>query len=148
MKAVACAIRALFVGYNGARQWSSLTESPYKGKRGFPRLWNALLCSFSGLSAALRHEEAFRLEVVVASVLVPTALLLPVTPLGKALMIASVMLVLIVELLNSAVEAAVDRISLETHPLAKRAKDMASAAILVSLINCGAVWSLVLFYRI
>src|SRR5581483_2274739 len=100
VKAVACAIRALFVGYNGARQWSSLTESPYKGKRGFPRLWNALLCCFSGLSAALRHEEAFRLVVVVASVLVPTALLLAVTPLGKALMIASVMLVLIVELLN------------------------------------------------
>ncbi|HLQ27280.1 MAG TPA: diacylglycerol kinase [Acidiferrobacterales bacterium] len=121
-----------------------MTENPYKGKTGFTRLWNALCYSFSGLGAAFRHEPAFRQEVVLALILIPTAWLLPVSLLGKALMIASVVLVLIVELLNSALEAAVDRVSLEIHPLAKRAKDMASAAILLSLINWGAVWLLVL----
>ncbi len=121
-----------------------ITENPYKGKTGFTRLWNALCYSFSGLGAAFRHEPAFRQEVVLALILIPTAWLLPVSLLGKALMIASVVLVLIVELLNSALEAAVDRVSLEIHPLAKRAKDMASAAILLSLINWGAVWLLVL----
>jgi diacylglycerol kinase (ATP) len=121
-----------------------ITENPYKGKTGLTRLWNALFYSFSGLCAAFRHEQAFRHEVVLALVLIPTALLLPVSLLGKALMIASVILVLIAELLNSALETAVDRISLEIHPLAKRAKDMASAAILLSLVNWGAVWLLVL----
>ncbi len=120
------------------------TENPHKGKTGLARLRNAIGYSLSGLGAAFRHEPAFRQEVALAVVLIPIALLSPVRPLGKALMIASVLLVLIVELLNSALEAAVDRISLEVHPLAKRAKDMASAAILLSLINCGAVWLLVL----
>jgi diacylglycerol kinase (ATP) len=78
-------------------------------------------------------------------VLVPVALFMPVTGLGKALMIASVLLVLIVELLNSAIEAAVDRISLDHHRLAKRAKDIGSAAVMISLVNVGAVWLLTLF---
>ena len=124
-----------------------ITENPYKGKTGLTRIWNALLYSLSGLGAAFRHEQAFRQEVVLALILIPTALLLPVNPLGKALMIASVLLVLIVELLNSALETAVDRVSLEIHPLAKRAKDMASAAILLSLINWAAVWLLVLLNK-
>jgi diacylglycerol kinase (ATP) len=78
-------------------------------------------------------------------VLIPTALFLPASGVGKALMIASVLLVLVVELLNSAVEAAVDRISLEKHKLAKRAKDIGSAAVFVSLVNVATVWGLVLF---
>lgn len=79
-----------------------------------------------------------------ALILVPTALLLPVNVLGKALMIAGVVLVLIVELINSAIEATVDRVSLEDHPLAKRAKDLGSAAVFLSLANVGVIWLLVL----
>jgi diacylglycerol kinase (ATP) len=92
----------------------------------------------------LRHEEAFRQELLLALILVPTALLLPVNALGKALMIASILLVLIVELINSAIEATIDRVSLDTHPLAKRAKDMGSAAVFMSLVNAGVIWLLVL----
>ena len=82
--------------------------------------------------------------VTLAAVLIPLALGLPVGGVGKALMIASVLLVLIVELLNSAVEAVVDRVSLEKHELAKRAKDAGSAAVLVALVNVVMVWALVL----
>lgn len=120
-------------------------ESPYKGKTGLKRLWNACHYSIAGLAAAYRHEDAFRQEALLAAVLIPLALFLPETGIGKALMIASVLLVIIVELLNSAIEAAVDRISLDDHLLAKRAKDIGSAAVLLSLINVAAVWALVLF---
>jgi diacylglycerol kinase (ATP) len=119
-------------------------ESPHKGKTGLRRVWNAFFYSFEGLKAAYRHENAFRQEVLLALVLIPLALLLPASPVGKAVMIASVMLVLIVELLNSAVEAAIDRISLEQHRLSKRAKDIGSAAVMLALLNVLAVWALVL----
>jgi diacylglycerol kinase (ATP) len=119
--------------------------NPHKGKTGLRRIWNALFYSVDGLRAAYRHEDAFRQEVLLAAFLVPVALFLPASGVGKALMIASVLLVLMVELLNSAVEATVDRISLENHQLAKRAKDIGSAAVFVSLVNVVAVWALVLF---
>ena len=119
-------------------------ESPYKGKTGLTRLWNAFGYSLAGFRAAYKHEDAFRQEVLLAILLIPLALWLPVGHIGKALMIASVLLVLIVELLNSAVEATVDRISLENHSLAERAKDISSSAVLVSLINVLVVWALVL----
>ena len=119
-------------------------ESPHKGKTGLRRLWNAFGYSLAGFRAAYKHEDAFRQEVMLAAVLIPLALWLPVGHLGKALMIASVLLVLIVELLNSAVEATVDRISLDDHNLAKRAKDIGSAAVLASLINVLLVWTLIL----
>src|SRR5882762_6555574 len=93
---------------------------------------------------AFRHEGAFRQECLLAAFHIPAALLIPVGGTERALMIASVLLVLIVELLNSAVEAAVDRISLENHVLAKRAKDIGSAAVFLSLINAAAVWLLIL----
>jgi len=124
---------------------SRQVESPHKGKTGLRRIWNALFYSFDGLKAAYRHEDAFRQEVWLALVLIPLALFLPVSGMGKALMMASVLMVLIVELLNSAVEATVDRVSLEHHQLAKRAKDIGSAAVLFSLINVAVVWLLVLF---
>ena len=111
-------------------------ESPHKGKTGL---------TLDGLRAAFRHEDAFRQEVFLAALLIPAAFFLPAGGLGKALMIAAVLLVLIVELLNSAVEAAVDRISLEDHKLAKRAKDIGSAAVFLSLLNVPLVWVLVLF---
>jgi diacylglycerol kinase (ATP) len=121
-----------------------MQESPFKGARGVRRLLNATRFTLGGLSAAFRHEEAFRLELLFALVLIPSAFFVPVSGAVKALMVASVLLVLIVELLNSALEAAVDRISLERHPLAQRAKDIGSAAVFLSLVNVGAVWLLVL----
>jgi diacylglycerol kinase (ATP) len=124
---------------------SGSVESPHKGKTGIRRILNALFYSFDGLRAAFKHEDAFRQEVLLAAVLIPIALLLPVSGLGKALMIAAVLMVLVVELLNSAIEAAVDRISLESHRLAKRAKDIGSAAVFLSLVNVAAVWLLILF---
>lgn len=120
------------------------TRSPHKSRSPFTRLWKALFYSLDGLSAALRHEDAFRLEVLLALILVPIALHAPATGIGKAVMIASVLFVLVVELINSAIEAVTDRISLEDHVLAKRAKDMGSAAVMISLINVPVVWALVL----
>lgn len=120
-------------------------ESPYKGKTGLQRVWNALFYSLDGLRAAYRHEDAFRQEVFLSLLLVPAAFFCPVSGIGKALMVASVLLVLIIELVNSAIEATVDRISLENHKLAKRAKDIGSAAVLVGLVNVALVWGLVLF---
>jgi diacylglycerol kinase (ATP) len=124
-----------------------MEESPFKGKTGVQRVLNACVYSVHGLQSAFRHEEAFRQEVLAAAVLIPIALLLDIRGTGKALMIASVLLVLIVELLNSAVEAAVDRVSLENHQLAKRAKDIGSAAVFIALVNVPVVWALVLWDR-
>jgi len=120
-------------------------DNTHKSKTGVARIWNAFLYSVEGLSAAFRHETAFRQEVLLAVILIPTALLLPASGAGKALMLASVLLVLIVELINSAIEAVVDRISPKHHPLAKRAKDFGSAAVLLSLINVPLIWTLVMF---
>lgn len=106
---------------------------------------NALFYSLAGLRAAFRDEAAFRQETALAVLLIPLACFMPASGIGKALMIASVLLVLIVELLNSAVEALADRISSEKHALIKKAKDIGSAAVLVALINVPAVWLLVLF---
>jgi len=120
-------------------------ESPFKGKTGLMRILNALRYSLAGLRAALRHEDAFRQECLLAAVLIPLALFLPVGGAGKALLVGSVLLLLIVELVNSAIEATVDRVSLEHHQLAKRAKDIGSAAVLIALINLALVWGLVIF---
>jgi diacylglycerol kinase (ATP) len=123
---------------------SELKVSPHKSKSGLLRIWNAFFYSLAGFKAAYRHEHAFRQECLLALVLLPVALVMPAAGIGKALMVASVLLVLIVELLNSALEAAVDRISLEHHQLAKRAKDIGSAAVFMSLVNVAVVWTLVL----
>jgi diacylglycerol kinase (ATP) len=119
-------------------------ESPHKGKTGLKRLLNALKYSYDGLREAYRNEDAFRQEVTLAAILIPLAFVLDHAMLGRALMISSVLLVIIVELLNSAIEATVDRISLDDHNLAKRAKDIGSAAVLISLVNLFVVWLLVL----
>jgi diacylglycerol kinase (ATP) len=120
-------------------------ESPYKGKTGLRRLLNAFGYSMAGIKAAYKNEDAFRQEVLMAIVLIPLALYLGKTGLESAVMIASVLLVIIVELLNSSIEATVDRISLENHDLAKRAKDIGSAAVLLSLVNLAIVWGLLIF---
>ena len=119
-------------------------ESPFKGQTGLRRIWNAFSYSLAGLRAAYRNEDAFRQESLLAAVLIPVALVLPLPGTARALMIGSVLLVLIVELLNSAIEAAIDRISLDRHRLSKRAKDIGSAAVLIALINVLCTWSLVL----
>ncbi len=108
------------------------------------RIWRALLHSLDGFAAAFKYEDAFRLEVLLALILVPLVLSMHVSGIGKALMVGSVLLVTVTELLNSAIEAVTDRVSLEDHVLAKRAKDMGSAAVMISLINVPVVWLLVL----
>ena len=115
--------------------------------RGVLRVIRAAGHSLEGIGSALKHEAAFRQEFLLALLMVPVALVLPVGLFGKALLIGSVFLVLIVELLNSAVEWVVDYISTERHPFAKRAKDMGSAAVLLSLVHCGIVWGLVLLHN-
>ena len=121
-----------------------LDESPFKGKTGLQRVWNAFHYSRAGLYAAFTCEDAFRQEAMLAALLIPVTFFLPVGGIGRALMIASVLLVLIVELLNSAIEAVVDRVSLDRHHLSKRAKDIGSAAVLLALINVVSVWACVL----
>jgi diacylglycerol kinase (ATP) len=122
-----------------------MNESPFKGKTGLRRVYNALGYSAAGMRAAYVCEDAFRQEVHLAVVLIPLALYLQVSGIGRALMIGSILLVLMVELLNSAIEATVDRISLEHHLLAKRAKDIGSAAVFFALANVLVVWACVLW---
>jgi diacylglycerol kinase (ATP) len=117
-------------------------ESPHKGTRGIKRLVNAFFFSVAGLVSAYRHESAFRQEVALAAVLLPLACILPVGTTERVLLIGSVLLTLIVELLNSGVEAAIDRISFDTHRLSKRAKDLGSAAVLMSLLLLVVTWAL------
>lgn len=121
-------------------------ESPFKGKTGLTRLINAFGYSLDGLRAALRHEDAFRQLSLLAVLLIPLALFaVPASGVGKAVLVAASLATLVIELLNSAIEAAVDHTSLARHPLAKRAKDMGSAAQLLGLLNLAAMWGLVLF---
>jgi diacylglycerol kinase (ATP) len=119
-------------------------DSPFKGKSGLRRVLNATRYSLAGLTAAARHEAAFRSELLLAVVLIPCAWFLGANGVQRALLIGSVLLVLIVELVNAALEAAVDRISLDRHELAGRAKDLGSAAVMLSLLNVVVVWALVL----
>ena len=116
----------------------------FKGKQGLTRLINALGYSRDGLHAAWKNEAAFREEVLLAAVTLPLAFYLGKTGIDRALMVGSILLILIVEILNSAVEAVVDKASPEKSELAKRAKDMGSAAVLLSLLNAAAVWFCVL----
>jgi diacylglycerol kinase (ATP) len=121
-----------------------MEENQFKGKTGFKRVWNASRHSLAGLHAACVCESAFRQELLLAAILIPLSFFLPVTWFGRALMIASVFLVLIVELINSAIEAIVDRISPDRHPLSKRAKDIGSAAVFLALLGVPVVWGCVL----
>jgi len=118
--------------------------SEFKGKTGLRRILNATRYSLEGLAAAARHEDAFRQELMLVVVFAPLGLWLGKTGVERALLVGCLLLVLIVELLNSAVEATVDRVSLDQHPLAKRAKDLGSAAVMLSLLLAGVTWLLVL----
>jgi diacylglycerol kinase (ATP) len=119
-------------------------ESPFKGKRGLARIVQAFFNSLAGLADAWRHESAFRQEILLAALLVPCACIVPASAVERALLIGSVLLVLIVELLNSSIEAAIDRISFEHHSLSRRAKDIGSAAVFVALLLMALVWALIL----
>ena len=112
--------------------------------KGWQRLWKACGYSLAGLRAAWQEEAAFRLEIYLFIPLLPIALFLGKTRLEKAVLIASLLLVLIVELLNSAIEALADRFGAEWHELIKRAKDCGSAAVLIAVVQVGIVWGLVL----
>ena len=122
-------------------------SNPYKGRTGLDRLVRATGYSIEGLVAAYRGESAFRQEFWLAVVLLPLALWVGGSWVETALLMGTVLLVLIVELLNSGIEAAIDRVSFELHDLSKRSKDFASAAVLLSLLLCGGVWLTALWHR-
>ena len=122
-------------------------SNPHKGRTGLDRVVRATGYSIDGLIAAYRGESAFRQEFWLAALLLPLALWVGHGWVETALLIGTVMLVLIVELLNSGIEASIDRVSFELHDLSKRAKDLASAAVFLSLLLCGLVWSMALWQR-
>ncbi len=121
--------------------------NPHKGRTGIDRLVRAFGYSLDGFATAFRNESAFRQEVALAVVLLPAAFWVGRNWVEVALLAGSVLLVMIVELLNSAVEAAVDRVSFELHDLSKRAKDFGSAAVLLALLICGGIWAAALWHR-
>jgi len=122
----------------------SLAESPFKGKTGVIRIVHAFFNSVSGLEDAWRNESAFRQEILLAAFLIPIACVARVSAVERAVLIGTVLLVMIVELLNTGVEAAIDRISFDQHSLSKRAKDIGSAAVFVALVLLATVWALIL----
>ena len=122
-----------------------IKQNPHKGNRGLTRAIHATKNSWNGLIFAYQEESAFRQELVLLVLLTPVALLLPVSVLEKALMISALMMVLAIELLNSSVEAAIDRISFEHHDLSKRAKDFGSAAVMLALLIAFIIWAAVMF---
>jgi diacylglycerol kinase (ATP) len=121
-----------------------IEDNPHKGNKGIVRAFRAAVNSWNGLIYAYKEESAFRQELALSLILIPLAIYLPVTPIEKILLIASVILVLIIELLNSSVEAAIDRISFEVHDLSKRAKDFGSAAVMLALLLCAFTWVIIL----
>jgi diacylglycerol kinase (ATP) len=118
--------------------------SPRKGKRGLRRIFNAFNYSLEGLGSALKHEYAFRQEVILVAILLPLSLVFKISLVEHLILAASLILVLILELINSAIEAVVDDHSLRDRPLAKRAKDIGSAAVLLGLLNALACWTAIL----
>ena len=123
-------------------------SNEFKGRTGFDRLMRATGYSLAGLKTAYRGENAFRLEAWFAVVMWPASFWIGRTWIEVAMLAGSVTLVLIVELLNSGIEAAIDRVSFELHDLSKRAKDLASAAVFLSLVMCGAIWVGALWTRV
>jgi diacylglycerol kinase (ATP) len=119
--------------------------SEFKSKSGFKRIYMALGYSMAGFRSAWRGEHAFRQELFVVLIATLVAMMLPVSALEKLALIAVFVLVLIVELLNSAIEAVVDRVSLERNPLSKNAKDFGSAAVLLTLLLAAATWLVILW---
>ena len=118
-------------------------DSAHKSKSGLARIGRALGYSLHGFAAAWRNEQAFRQELLLCLVLLPFALFLPLEILERVVLITTLLIVLVVELLNSAIEAVVDRVSLDNHDLSKRAKDLGSAAVFLSLVIAAMAWALI-----
>jgi diacylglycerol kinase (ATP) len=118
-----------------------IKQNPHKGNRGLTRAFHAAKNSWCGMVYAFQEESAFRQELFLLAVLSPIAFFLPISPLEKCALIASLIMVLVVELLNSSVEAAIDRISFDHHDLSKRAKDFGSAAVMLALLIAGLLWA-------
>jgi diacylglycerol kinase (ATP) len=118
-----------------------IKQNPHKGNRGLTRAWHAAKNSWCGIVYAFQEESAFRQELFLFVVLSPIALFFPISPLEKCALIASLIMVLVVELLNSSVEAAIDRISFDHHDLSKRAKDFGSAAVMLALLIAALLWA-------
>jgi diacylglycerol kinase (ATP) len=118
-----------------------IKQNPHKGNRGLTRAWHAAKNSWCGIVYAFQEESAFRQELFLFVVLSPIALFLPISPLEKCALIASLIMVLVVELLNSSVEAAIDRISFDHHDLSKRAKDFGSASVMLALLIAALLWA-------
>ena len=121
----------------------NINQNPHKGNRGVTRAWHAAKNSWCGIVYAFKEESAFRQELTLLILLAPIAFFLPISPLEKCALIASLILVLVVELLNSSVEAAIDRISFDHHDLSKRAKDFGSAAVMLALLIAALLWATV-----
>ncbi|MFA9273637.1 MAG: diacylglycerol kinase [Candidatus Aquirickettsiella gammari] len=132
-------------GQGGDQMESKISE--FKSKGGVKRIFSAFFYSLEGLQAAWRQEHAFRQELVLVVIGTIIALSLPISAFEKLMMIAVLVLMLIVELLNSAIEAVVDRVSLERHELSKNAKDFGSAAVLLTFLMAVATWAVILFDR-
>jgi len=120
------------------------TEPTQQKSTGLKRIYKAFLYSIDGIAAAIKHEAAFKQEAILAAFLIPVSFLLEITLAEHLILLASVLLVLIVELINSAIEAVVDDISLRHRPLAKRAKDLGSAAVLLSVLSGCTCWTAIL----
>ena len=119
-------------------------RSPYKGTSGTQRIYNATRYSQAGFKTAFQNEAAFRQILLINLILIPLSFWMPVSPAEQALMVAVCLLALIIELINSAIEAVVDRISMERHELSKNAKDMGSAAQFVALSLIALTWGIIL----
>ncbi len=130
---------------NNGEVATDMAEQQKVNGTGMARLKRAITCSYAGISAAWKNEEAFRQELLLSFILVPLACWLGNTGIERALLVGSLLLVLIVELLNTAVEVVVNRIGIDRHELSGLAKDLGSAAVSMSLVNAGIIWLLVLF---
>jgi diacylglycerol kinase (ATP) len=117
-----------------------INQNPHKGNKGLARAWHAAKNSWCGLVYAFKEESAFRQELTLFAIFTPIALLMPTSLFEKAILVSSLVMVLVVELLNSSVEAAIDRISFEHHDLSKRAKDFGSAAVMLTLLISILLW--------
>lgn len=137
-----------FVGTGGFR-WSPPVSDPVpppeSKRRDFRNFFQSVGYALDGFRAALKHEPSFREDLLFVVVLTPLAVILPVNAVSTAVMVASLFIIVIAELLNSAIEWTIDDISLEKRPFAKRAKDMGSAAVFISYINCIVVWGVILY---
>ncbi|HCY64283.1 MAG TPA: diacylglycerol kinase [Oxalobacteraceae bacterium] len=118
--------------------------SEFKSKSGLKRIFSAFLYSIAGFKTAWKHEHAFRQELMLAIPGIIIALVVPVSAVEKLLLISVLVLVLIIELMNSSIEAIVDRVSLERHPLSKNAKDLGSAAVFLAMSLAAVTWGVIL----